>query len=107
MAERNRGVTVTKNISQTEFGKYICKKIQQIDQESRAYLNDNYENKETKLYYNVYGQISFVKERISYPSCHNDNCKKKVIKNFSDKYECARCNQTYDNPKRKILKTNY
>ena len=101
MAERNRGVTVSKNISQSGFSKYVCKKIRQVDQESRAYLNDNYENKETKLYFNVYGQISFVKERISYPSCHNDNCKKKVIKNFSDKFECARCNQTYDAPKRK------
>lgn len=102
MSERNRGVTVTKNISEDVFKKYVCKKIRQVNREAQAILNDNYESKETKLYFNVYGQISFVKEKIAYPSCHNDNCKKKVIKNFSEQYECARCNQTYDEPKRKI-----
>lgn len=101
MSERNRGVTVTKNISENSFQKYVCKKIRQVNREAQAILNDNYESKETKLYFNVYGQISFVKEKISYPSCHNDNCKKKVIKNFSEQFECARCNQTYDEPKRK------
>lgn len=102
MSERNRGVTVTKNISSAQFQKYICKKIRQVDQECKAVLYDNYESKETKLFYNVYAHITFVKERISYPSCHNDNCKKKVIKNFSEQYECARCNQTFDNPKCKV-----
>jgi replication factor A1 len=103
MAERNRGVKISKNISQTQFQKYVCKKIRQIDQECKAILNDNYESKETKLYYNLYGYISFVKEKISYPSCHNDNCKKKVIKNFTEQYNCERCNQNYDEPKCKIL----
>ena len=99
MAERNRGVTVSKNISETSLGKIVVKKIRQVDQECKAILNDNYESKETKLYYNVHAYVSFVKERISYPSCHNDNCKKKVIENFTKQYECARCEQTYDQPK--------
>ena len=100
--ERNRGVNVSKNISEFQNSMRICKKVSQIDQEAKSVLNDNYESKETKLYFDVHAQISFIKDKISYPSCPNDNCKKKVIKNFSDQYDCARCNQTYDQPTRNI-----
>ena len=100
MAERNRGVNVSKNISEFQASKRVCKKVSQVDQEVKAILNDNYESRETKLYYDIHAQITFVKEMISYPSCPNDNCKKKVVKNFEDQYECARCTKTYDEPLR-------
>ena len=101
MAERNRGVNITKNVSQSYVSKRVPKKIAQIDEEVQALLSDQYESKETKLYFNTFAMVSFTKDKISYPSCHNDNCKKKVVSNFNKKWECARCNKTYDEPLRK------
>lgn len=101
LAERSRGVNVTKNVSESFVSKRVPKKIAQIDEEVKALLNDQYESKETKLYFNTFAMVTFTRERISYPSCHDDNCKKKVTENFNDKWECARCNITYDSPLRK------
>jgi replication factor A1 len=98
LAERNRGITVAKNISEFQPTKRVCKKVSQIESEVQALLHDNYANRETKLYYDINAQVTFIKDTISYPSCPNDNCKKKVIQNFEEKYECARCNQSYDEP---------
>ena len=102
LAERSRGVNVTKNVSQSFVSKRVPKKIAQIDEEVKALLSDQYESKETKLYFNTFAKVTFTREKISYPSCHDDNCKKKVTSNFNNKWECARCNKTYDEPLRKI-----
>lgn len=54
-------------------------------------------NKPSEVYF-INAFLSYIKsdENTVYPSCLT--CKKKVIKNSSNQFECTNCNQTVENP---------
>jgi replication factor A1 len=54
---------------------------------------------ETADYFTSLATVVFIRqETVSYPACHSEGCKKKVVEDGNGQWRCERCDKSWDKP---------
>lgn len=56
-----------------------------------------------QIYFTIFAYITKIPSKMFYLSCPKETCKKKVIKNNIDRYECEKCERTYEKFKPRLI----
>ncbi len=57
---------------------------------------ENLTDLETKMFFSIIAYFTQAPNKMFYLSCPSENCKKKVILNDQDTYDCMKCGKSFD-----------